>query len=141
MNFLERHGGILAQEQFTLYRIQESYFHPLSPAWKMSAKPLLFWAQLVGYTAELGHIAMRIFRTPATSVPSEQSFSAHNLIHDKRQNKHNPEQVDKLVFVHINKRVLDRKIKDTRGWIDVTEDELVDLEDRFMSVQSALDLA
>jgi hypothetical protein len=74
-----------------------------------------------------------LISTPATSIPSEWVFSILNLIYNKLRNRLSKECVDKLQYIYINKRVLQR-IK-TSYEIDMEadiEDLLIELEDNLV---------
>ena len=58
--------------------------------------------------SKLATLAVRIFGTIANSVPSERSFSAVNFLHSKARNRLIPANADKLAFIYMNKRVLER---------------------------------
>ena len=85
------------------------------------------------FAPELGRLALRIYKTPANSVPSERSFSTHKLIHDKRRNKLSVDKVDKLVFIHCNSRVLERN---SVGWDSLSLEEVLEMEDEMVSTLS-----
>ena len=50
-----------------------------------------------------------MLRTTANSVPSERAFSAMKAVHSPTRNKLTPERVNKLLFVYLNTRVLNRE--------------------------------
>jgi hAT family C-terminal dimerisation region len=54
----------------------------------------------------LAPLAIRILTTTANSVPSERAFSTMKLQHTKLRNRLSPTRVEKLVFIHINRRIL-----------------------------------
>jgi hypothetical protein len=68
-------------------------------------------------------------------VPSERSFSAQNLIHDKTRNRLSPEKTNKLMFIYINRRVLDREegAQQPIRWEDLNEEQLLELEDQLLA--------
>lgn len=106
--------------------------------WKSGSNSILFWSQITLYAPELGKLALRIFKTPANSVSSERSFSCQHLylIHDKKRNKISSERADKLVYIYVNKRVLDRS-KHSCVWEKdpecVSEEEMIEKEDKFIA--------
>ena len=126
LKFLEKYGGEKAKFQFASFLIQQGQFAKHHEAWTLADHPLLFWALIGPFAPELSHLAVRVFKTPANSVPSERSFSSHNLIHDKKRNRLQVDKVDKLVFIHKNMQVLE---KGSLGWNSLSEEELVELED------------
>ena len=71
---------------------------------------------------------MRIFSTPATSVPSEQAFSTQNIIHDKKRTTLSQSSTNMLSYIHVNRRLLDRKKSEICTWYDMEDSELALLE-------------
>lgn len=71
--------------------------------------PYTFWQFASEYSPDLADLAMRLFETPANSVPSERAFSTMNLTHTRHRNRLKVEKVDKICYIHINRRILDRK--------------------------------
>jgi hypothetical protein len=53
-------------------------------------------------------IARRLALTPSNSVPSERAFSILNLLQNKLRNCLTNQRVDKLQFIYLNERVLQR---------------------------------
>jgi hypothetical protein len=76
---------------------------------------------------------MQLLHTPANSVPSERSFSTRNLVQDVKRNCLHPEVADRLCYIHINQRALDRQPHEPKGWYGLSEEALVALEDAILS--------
>jgi hypothetical protein len=74
-----------------------------------------------------------LFHTPANSVPSERSFSVRNLIQDKKRSCLSPEAADKLSYIHVNRRVLDRNPGEVRAWHEMEEEARVVWEDEVLA--------
>ena len=94
--------------------------------------------------------AVRLFSTPANSVPSEQSFSIQNLLLDKKRNLLHPETVNKLSYIHMNTRVL-RKAKvqainnkeiteHVQRVLELSKDQEVELEEMLMDAAKESDI-
>lgn len=82
------------------------------------------------------HIVTRLFRALANSVPSERSFSASNFIHTKARNRLKQSNVNKLAFIYINTRVLQR-LKLAAETLEAPSPPsprlaIIDLEERFL---------
>lgn len=139
--FFDKYGDVdgKAKIQFAEYRTMQNHFSSLSRLWEFSKSPAIYWAQIYasGFAPELSELAMRVFQTPANSVPSERSFSTQNLVHDRKRNSLDPGRVNKLVFIHVNKRVLDRHSEGNhvRNWIALEEQDRIDLEEGIMVQQ------
>jgi hypothetical protein len=70
-------------------------------------------------------------------VASERAFSAMNLIVTKLRNKLSPEKTNKLIFIYMNQRVLDKGGDLLLGdWVDKTDDEQLNLEELLLSIEN-----
>jgi hypothetical protein len=92
---------------FLSFRGKEGIFSPTAPCWTQSTHPLRFWQLQAMFSPGLGTLAVRLLSTPANTVPSERAFSAQNLIHDKKRNRLSAEKTNKLVYIHMNQRLLE----------------------------------
>jgi FlaA1/EpsC-like NDP-sugar epimerase len=54
----------------------------------------------------LAQFALRLCHTAANAVASERAFSAWSLQHTKIRNRLDAGRVDKLVYIHMNRRAL-----------------------------------
>lgn len=91
------------------------------------------------WVPKLGELAVRIFHTPANSVPSERAFCTCNLMHDKKQNRLSTVVTDQLCYIHVNKHILDRQSGPSvvRSWRDLDEKELASIEhEMFGNIES-----
>lgn len=69
-------------------------------------------------------------------MASERAFSAINLIVTKLRNKLSAEKADKLVFIYMNQRVLDRAGDLLLGdWVEKSDDDQVELEELLLSIE------
>jgi hAT family C-terminal dimerisation region len=98
--------------------------------------PRDFWDLAAAYAPTLISLARRLLRTTSNSVPCERAFSTIKLNHTRDRNRLKITTIDKLCFIHINKRVLDREEKEVRTThiIDLKEAEEVELEDIMASL-------
>jgi hypothetical protein len=66
-----------------------------------------------------------------------RSFSAQNidLIHARTRNRLSPANTNKLMFIYINRRVLDREegAQQSIRWEDLNEEQLLELEDQLLA--------
>jgi hypothetical protein len=69
-----------------------------------------YWKSYLHYQShkQLAQLVVRIFETIANSVASERAFSALGLIITKLWNRLGSEKADKLIFIYMNQRVLDK---------------------------------
>lgn len=128
----------IMQDEFLYYINQEGKFESTDGCWKRMDKPLSFWLMKRDET-ELAKLALRIFKTPANSVASEQAFSVQNAIHTKTRNRLTPDKVDKLVYIYRNSRTLGDALKireieeaQSAGIDGLNEQEMVELEDAIL---------
>jgi len=105
--------------------------------------PVRYWKSYFGdkHYDELAQLAVRIFKTIANSVASERAFSAMGLIVTKLRNRLGPEKADKLIFIYMNQRVLDRSGRDLLlgDWVDKSDKDQADLEDMLVSLEQELE--
>lgn len=97
LSFIGKHAGEAGKMQFAEFRIKHGAFATFDEVWKHVEQPIMFWGLMSSFVPELGSLAVKIFKTPANSVPSERSFSTHKLFHDKRRNKLSADKVNKMV--------------------------------------------
>jgi hypothetical protein len=82
------------------------------------------------YHNRLAQLAVRIFETIANSVLSERAFSVMGLIITKLRNRLGPEKANKLIFIYMNQRVLDKHGDILLGdWVDKSDNDQVDLKE------------
>jgi hypothetical protein len=80
---------------------------------------------------ELSSFAGLLITSVANSVPSERAFSTMNYIHSKLRNRLSVERADKLQYIYMNSRALD-KINHHSKHLEVTEADLIALENKYM---------
>ena len=78
-------------------------------------------------------------------MPCERAFSTINLTHTKYRNRLSVEKVDKLYFVHINRKILDRGKEEFASIIkrrleDLSIEEAVELETTMLEKEIRVDL-
>jgi len=126
----ERHTEIV--EDFFAFRDCEGKFGRWRDFWKKDymEKPLLFWKIVAGEAPHLSALAIRVFSTPANSVPSERSFSAMNFIQDECRSRLSAEKTDMLTFIYINSKVLRQHPSEPAPtWYNLTKDQEEEFED------------
>jgi len=119
------------RREYIKFRLQDGVFHQKAWCWESRNNPLEFWEFAKGCGSRfLAQFAIRVFSTPANSVPCERAFSAQNHIHTKECNALDPERVNKLTYVYMNYRVLK---KGARSPFSMSEEEEVELEDAILN--------
>ncbi|KAA8894409.1 hypothetical protein FN846DRAFT_786419 [Sphaerosporella brunnea] len=79
-------------------------------------------------STELAQVALHIFHTLSNSVPSERSFPIRNLIHDKKRNRLGAQTADKLAYIQVNMRILERGDQDP-SWYELPTPGFVEFEE------------
>src|SRR5579859_1595828 len=116
--------------EFQCFRNQLHPFEAVRVCWEHANEPRIFWLMQLEHTKVIGKLAVRIYSTPANSVPSERSFSTQNFIHDKKRNRLGSEKVNKLTYIYMNTRVLgDIDRQPVKSVHALTEEEKVEMED------------
>ncbi len=92
--------------EFVQFRCQMGEFTPARMCWRHKDNLLMFWMVQKDATTVLSNLAIRIYSCPANSVPSERAFSTQNIIHTKVHNRLQSEHIDGLVFMFMNRCVL-----------------------------------
>ena len=124
-----------AGSRFALYRGREGVFYEGSRVWELNQNSIRFWTEMKPFAPELSSFALRIFHTPANSVPSERSFSTRNLIADRKRNCLYADKADILLsYIHVNNQVLVRTEEDVRGWFGLQKQQLLELEDEAVNM-------
>jgi hAT family C-terminal dimerisation region len=124
------------RREFISFRDRENGFNHTKWCWDHVDKPKKFWEMVFKEDSKLlKPLALRIWSTPANSVPSERAFSAQNFIHTKLRNSLHPNRVDKLVFIDMNSRVLKRR---QRSPYLLTDSEEVEMEDTELMMDNIL---
>ena len=72
----------------------------------LDADPLVWWKSRISQYPLLARLVRMVWSLPATSVSSEQVFSAAGNVLTKKRARLLPENVDKLVFLHQNMKIL-----------------------------------
>jgi len=126
------------QEQYYLYQAKDGPFSSHNLAWNITS-PNTFWHAQHTFTPELSLLATRLFCTLANSVPSERSFSAQNLIHNKVRNWLSSTQVDKLTYIYLNRHILDHKAGEPCQWQELSGKAEIELEDVIVELKDVIE--
>jgi hypothetical protein len=101
--------GIRDELEFTDYRNMRDVFES-SELWEkeMIDDPIIFWNFTEAYAPTFFTFAKRLFECPTSSISYERAFSIINLIYTKFRNRLTIERVDKLCYIHIDRKIPDR---------------------------------
>lgn len=131
----------VCMQGFWAFREQRDGFFPHSNGsiWDLANDLVTFWDTAVPFAPVLATLAVRLMQVPGNSVPGERAWSIMNLILTKRRNSLSNINVDRLIYIYMNERVLnrpvgsrDRKLPYTHG-ITLTDEEMAALEDLMMA--------
>lgn len=91
--------------------------------------PLAFWQTFIGTEEHkyLARIAVTIFETPANSVASERAFSCIGLVTNALRNRLLADRATKLIYIHMNQRILDENTL-FQDLLNGSEEDQVELE-------------
>ena len=121
---------------FWAFRARKNAFFPHEASvWTFIEDPVVFWETAAKFAPVLGELAGRLMQVPGNSVPGERAWSIQNLVLTKTQNGIKDINVDRLLFIYMNERILNRpaephkkKLPYTHG-ILLPDEELAELED------------
>jgi len=92
---------------------------------------------------QLSKLSIRVNSIPDNSVLAERDWSIMNLIKTKTRNQLSNINVDKLMYIYINERTLNRpwdlkkKLRYSQS-IEIDEEKLLDMEDRLLQEEVAM---
>jgi hypothetical protein len=128
---------------FLEFRTRSSVFGSTHPSALHYDSPVTFWKSYLHDETHcvLAQLAVRIFEAIANSVASERAFSAMNLIHTKLRNRLGAEKANKLVYIYMNQRILDRNSDIFVGDpVEKTPEEQVLLEEAILELVGSDDV-
>lgn len=122
-------------KSFHAFRSKRDGFE-MSTAWIHLHDPSAFWQSFLSVSqhSTLARIAVTIFDTPANSVASERAFSCMGLITNALRNRLAAERATKLIYIHMNQRVLDAN-STFQDWQEGTQQERVELENLLLQME------
>ena len=129
---------------FWAFRAQSYAFFPHPDSvWTYESNSVIFWDTAAKFSLTLGTLASRLMQVPGNSVPGERAWSIQNLILTKTRNGLKDVNVDRLLFIYINERILNRpsgpgkkKLSYTHG-VQASDEELAELEDLMLRNQDS----
>jgi hypothetical protein len=124
---------------FLEFRTRSSVFGSTYPSAMHYDSPVTFWKSYLHDETHcvLAQLAVRIFEAIANSVASERAFSAMNLIHTKLRNRLGAEKANKLIYIYMNQRILDRNNDIFVGDpVEKSPEEQVSLEEAILEIVS-----
>ena len=92
-----------------------------------SENPLIWWSKHHEQFPRLAKLAKAYLAIPATSVPSEQSFSKAGYITEKRRSKLSTDHVKEILFLHYNKNIV-AKTEQAKDWDNYNDESDEDLD-------------
>ncbi len=132
----------LAMKQWLRFRDQEAEFHQNAECWSYQIDSKLFWNFFKSFVFELSHLARRVMMLSANSVLAKRNWSVMNLIMSKTRNLLHSINVNKLMFIYMNERTLDRLtntiIRLQLSDINIDETELCEMKNRLLQEEISL---
>ena len=127
------------QDFWAFWARKDAFFPPEASVWTFVEDPVVFWETAAKFASILGELAGRLMQVPGNSVLGERAWSIQNLILTKTRNGIKDINVNRLLFIYMNKRILNRpveaeqhkkKLPYTHG-ILIPDEELAELENFF----------
>ncbi len=112
--FLISQNAKSAMKAWLLFRDQETKFHHTCECWSYQSDSKLFWNFCKSFSSELSCLARRVMMLSINSMFAERNWFIMNLIMNKTRNSLHSINVNKLMFIYMNKRTLDR-FKNTKS--------------------------
>lgn len=100
-------------------------------------RPVSWWDKYGNDVPRLQKLAIRILSQDCTAVACERNWSMFSLVHTKRRNRLSTAQLERLVFVQANLRLL-KKFSETREPIQVNYTMNFEVSTSFKSPDSSL---
>ena len=129
MTFLKDHQDpeehMQTRLQFLHYKSRRQEF-AAEELWEEQwvANPMDFWTYAYTAGPELAVFAQRLLSTPPNSLPCERAFSCMKLHQNRLRTNLSLARLDKLCFIHMNRRTLKRKPSDLKRTLhSLNEDE------------------
>ena len=127
LNCLQRYvkseDHVITVQAFLEYYNRIEGFHAREMSWSFTGSTggaKVFWTYHLNRVPALAGLALRVLNTIANSVPCERHFSAINWVHTPTRSTMTSDRVNKLLFIQLNLRVLERNEYDL---------DLVDLDE------------
>ena len=125
---------VQAVQEFNDFSGRRGFFAREKEIWQLRSNILTFW-EFARYGAPvISELAVRLARTPSNTVPAERSFSNLKVIHNSIRNRLSHDRVNKLLYVYMNTRVLERIEGKSSEQEPVAEETLVDLENEVVAL-------
>ncbi len=138
-----RSDATSAMKQWLAFRTQTDGFRSQAECWRWIDYPKLFWPCCESFAPQLAKLCLRVNKIPGNFVLAERDWSIMNLIKSETRNQLSNVNADKLMYIYINERTLNRprelkkRLRYTQG-IEVDEEELCEMEDRLLQEEIAM---
>ena len=100
-------------DEYHAYKTKEKGIFQLPPSNDPTRmkEGVKWWELFGGETPNLSKLAIRVLSQGTCASPCERNWSTFSLIHTKRRNRLSHDNVEKLVYLHTNHRLL-KKVKE-----------------------------
>ena len=123
-------------QNFWAFRAQiHAFFSHPDFVWNYISNSVTFWDIAAKFSLTLDTLTSRLMQISDNSVPGERAWSIINLILIKSRNDLKNVNIDRLLFIYINKRILNKSNNPDKKKLSYTHDvlasneELAELED------------
>ncbi len=132
----------LVMKEWLSFRDQKIEFHQDAECWSYQTNSKSFWNFCRSFAPTLSCLARRVMMLPANSVLTERNWSIMNLIMNETRNSLNSVNVNKLMFIYMNERTLNR-LKNTNSKLkfddmNIDEAKLCEIKNRLLQKKISL---
>ncbi len=130
-------------KQWLAFKSQMNDFQFNAECWRWTEDSKLFWLCIESFALQLSKLSLRVNRISDNSVLAKRDWFIMNLIKTKTRNQLSNINVDKLMYIYINERTLNRsrnlkkKLRYTQS-IEIDEKKLLNMKDRLLQKEIAM---
>ncbi len=137
------HNVESTMKQWLAFRSQIDDFQSNAECWRWAEDSKLFWLCIKLFFSQLLKLFLWINRISDNNVLVKRDWSVMNLIKMKTRNQLSNINIDKLMYIYINERTLNRsrnlkkKLRYTQS-IEIDEKKLLNMKDRLLQKKVAM---
>ena len=130
-------------KQWLAFWTQTDEFRSQVECWRWIDYSKLFWLCCESFASQLAKLCLRVNKIPENFVLTEWNWSIMNLIKSKTRNQLSNVNVDKLMYIYINERTLNRfrelkkRLRYTQN-VEIDEKKLCEMKDRLLQEEIAM---
>ncbi len=138
-----RSDAASVMKQWLAFQIQTDEFRLQVKCWRWIDYSKLFWPCCESFASQLAKLCLRINKISGNFVLAERNWSIMNLIKSKTRNQLSNVNADKLMYIYINERTLNRsrELKKRHRYtqrVEIDEEKLCEMKDRLLQEEIAM---